>query len=90
MQQQEDGPDFGRFDVNAIANGFPDTAETLLLDTYLTDGVKLLRIAHTLPCSVEGELFLALEDCATLEIVLCAARALGESGLRSVTPAGVS
>jgi hypothetical protein len=62
----------------------------LAVDTYLTDGVKLLRVAHALPCSVEGELFLALEDCATLEIVLCAARALGESGLRPVTPAGAA
>jgi hypothetical protein len=62
----------------------------LAVDSYLTDGVKLLRIAHTLPCSVEGELFLALEDCATLEIVLCPARALGESGLRPVTPAAAA
>jgi hypothetical protein len=25
MEQQEDGPDFSRFDMKAIANGFPDT-----------------------------------------------------------------
>ncbi len=27
----------GAFDVNAIAAAFPETAETMLLDTYLTD-----------------------------------------------------
>ena len=37
MERKKDEPDFGRFDLNAIANGFPDTAETLLLDNYLTD-----------------------------------------------------
>jgi hypothetical protein len=48
MEQQEDGSEFGRFDVKAIANGFPDTAETLLLDTYLTDeqaaSVRVFRV----------------------------------------------
>jgi hypothetical protein len=38
MGGKKDEPDFGPFDVNAIANGFPDTADTLLLDCYLTDG----------------------------------------------------
>ena len=28
---------YRRFDLNQIARSFPDTAETLLLDTYLTD-----------------------------------------------------
>jgi mannose-6-phosphate isomerase-like protein (cupin superfamily) len=28
---------FGRFDLNEIARSFPDAAETLLLDKYLTD-----------------------------------------------------
>jgi mannose-6-phosphate isomerase-like protein (cupin superfamily) len=28
---------FQRFHVNEVARSFPDTAETLLLDTYLTD-----------------------------------------------------
>ena len=36
MDQQDQSPDFGRFDLNEIAKSFPETAETLLLDTYLT------------------------------------------------------
>jgi hypothetical protein len=53
IMDQQDTPEFGRFDVNAIANGFPDTAETLLLDTYLTDeqaaSVRLSRHTAALP-----------------------------------------
>ena len=30
-------PAFGRFHLHQIAQAFPETAETLLLDTYLTD-----------------------------------------------------
>jgi mannose-6-phosphate isomerase-like protein (cupin superfamily) len=50
---QHDTPEFGRFDVNAIANDFPDTAETLLLDTYLTDeqaaSVRVFRVYRAIP-----------------------------------------
>jgi mannose-6-phosphate isomerase-like protein (cupin superfamily) len=50
---QQDTPAFGRFDVNAIANGFPDTAETLLLDSYLTDeeaaSVRVFRVYRATP-----------------------------------------
>ena len=37
MNQQDQTPDFGRFDLNEIAKSFPETAETLLVDTYLTN-----------------------------------------------------
>jgi mannose-6-phosphate isomerase-like protein (cupin superfamily) len=37
MGRQERTPDFNRFDVFEIANKSPDTADTLLLDTYLTN-----------------------------------------------------
>ena len=37
MDQQDQSPDFGRFDLNEIAKSFPETAETLLVDTYLTN-----------------------------------------------------
>jgi mannose-6-phosphate isomerase-like protein (cupin superfamily) len=37
MNQQGQSPRFGRFDLNEIAKSFPATAETLLLDTYLTN-----------------------------------------------------
>ena len=50
---QQGTPEFGRFDVNAIANGFPETAETLLLDSYLTDeeaaSVRVFRVYRATP-----------------------------------------
>ncbi len=54
---------------------------------YLTDGGTLFRVEHTLADNVNGELFLELEDCSTLEVVLCPARAIGALGLRAVMPA---
>jgi len=36
MGPQDDGRRSARFDINKIAHSFPDTADTLLLDTYLT------------------------------------------------------
>lgn len=37
MGQKENGRVFGRFDLFEIAKSFPETAETLLVDKYLTD-----------------------------------------------------
>jgi mannose-6-phosphate isomerase-like protein (cupin superfamily) len=37
MSQLDSKPRFGRFDLNEIAKSFPPAAETLLLDTYMTD-----------------------------------------------------
>jgi mannose-6-phosphate isomerase-like protein (cupin superfamily) len=37
MDQQHDSHGSGRFDLNEIATSFPATAETLLIDTYLTN-----------------------------------------------------
>lgn len=38
----------GRFDLNKIAAAFPETADTMLLDTYLTDkpeaSIRVFRI----------------------------------------------
>jgi len=53
---------------------------------YLTDGGSLFRVEHALSDSLSGELFLELEDCRTMEMVLCPARVVTASGLRSVTP----
>jgi mannose-6-phosphate isomerase-like protein (cupin superfamily) len=53
MERKKDELDFGSFDVNAIANSFPDTAETLLLDSYLTDeeaaSVRVFRVYRATP-----------------------------------------
>jgi hypothetical protein len=53
--------------------------------TYLTDGAVLYRVADAL--SSRRELFLELEDCRTLELILCAARTLAGPGLSTITPA---
>jgi len=37
MKPQVKKQKFGRFNLNEVAKSFPPTAETLLLDTYLTD-----------------------------------------------------
>lgn len=43
----------GRFDLNKIAAAFPETADTLLLDTYLTDkpeaSIRVFRIYRDVP-----------------------------------------
>jgi len=54
---------------------------------YLTDGGALYRVAHLLSEGPGGETFLELEDCSTLELVLCPLRTA--LGLRSVTPTTV-
>ncbi|MBO1361593.1 cupin domain-containing protein [Acetobacter sacchari] len=42
-----------RFDLNAIASSFPDTADTMLLDTYLTDtpsrSIRVFRVYRGVP-----------------------------------------
>src|SRR5579859_3184010 len=37
MSHQDKNPNFGVFKLDEIIQSFPDTAETLLLDTYLSD-----------------------------------------------------
>jgi hypothetical protein len=54
---------------------------------YLTDGETLFCVVHALTEEVRGELFLELEDCSTLEVVLCPASAIQRLGLRPVKPA---
>ena len=53
---------------------------------YLTDGETLFRIERTLVGNSRGELLVELEDCATLELIVCSARFVGELGLRPVQP----
>lgn len=55
--------------------------------SYVTDGEGLFRVENGLSESSSGELFLELEDCASLELILFPARALTSLALRSVTPA---
>jgi hypothetical protein len=53
---------------------------------YLTDGEALFRIARTLVVDARGDLLVELEDCATLELIVCSARSVAELGLRPVQP----
>ena len=52
MELKNDGA-FGRFDVNEIAKSFPQTADTLLLDTYLTNeeaaSARIFRVYKETP-----------------------------------------
>jgi hypothetical protein len=52
---------------------------------YVTDGAALFRVEH-LADGVDGELLIELENCDTLELVLCPAKTLAALGLRTVTP----
>jgi hypothetical protein len=53
---------------------------------YLTDGETLFHIERTLLNSPKSELLVELEDCGTLELIVCSARSVAEFGLRPVKP----
>lgn len=55
--------------------------------SYLTDGKSLFRVERTIVDGPQGELFVELEDCATLELIFCSAQSIAELGLRIVQPA---
>jgi hypothetical protein len=54
---------------------------------YLTDGRALFHVERTLLDDPHGELLVELEDCATLELIVCSARSVAELGMRPVAPA---
>jgi hypothetical protein len=53
---------------------------------YLTDGKALFHVERTLVEDTHGELLVELEDCATLELIVCSARSVAELGMRPVQP----
>jgi hypothetical protein len=53
---------------------------------YLTDGRALFHVERTLFDDHHGELLVELEDCATLELIVCSARSVAELGMRPVQP----
>jgi hypothetical protein len=63
-----------------------ESREVLPDGAYLTDGRTLFRVERTLVDGPQGELFVELEDCATLELIFCSARSIAELDLRSVAP----
>lgn len=48
-------------------SGHPTAAKNLAVDTYLTDGKRLLRVVSQ-PDAESGMFFASLEDCLTLEV----------------------
>jgi len=53
---------------------------------YLTDGKALFHVERTLVDGPQGELFVELEDCRTLDLIFCSARSVAALGLRRVQP----
>lgn len=53
---------------------------------YLTDGHTLFHIERTLLDTPHSELLVELEDCGTLELIVCSARSVAELGMRPVQP----
>lgn len=69
----------------ACESGAPGSSR-LSAGSYVTDGRSLFRVQHGSLQGPRGELFLELEDCRTLELVLCPAHALNEAEIRWVLP----
>lgn len=67
----------------------PPPTRTSITGAYLTDGRSLFRVQHAIT-EADGlhldEPLLELEDCATLELILCSSGALERLGLRAVAP----
>jgi hypothetical protein len=68
------------------AGGVSELPSTPLDRGYLTDGETLFHIERTLVEDPQRELLVELEDCATLELIVCSARSVAELGLRPVQP----
>jgi mannose-6-phosphate isomerase-like protein (cupin superfamily) len=58
MDDHNENPNFSRFDVFEIASKFPATADTLLLDTYLTNeaaaSCRIFRVYRPTPPHYHG------------------------------------
>jgi len=64
-----------------------DSTQAMALDRgYLTDGTALFHVERTLVDDPHGELLIELEDCMTLELIVCSARSVAELGMRPVQP----
>lgn len=68
------------------AGGAGDSSPIPFEGGYLTDGETLFHIERTLVEDARGDLLVELEDCATLELIVCSARSVAERGLRPVQP----
>ncbi len=70
----------------------PESGGAPAIGAYLTDGATLFQVQRLLSGRSRREILMELQDCATLDLVLCPVRPLNELGLRLVTgtpsPAG--
>jgi len=71
--------------VNGSLTPRPETL-ALVAGAYITDGCSLLRIEHVHTDCASGATFVELEDCATMELSVCAAESLASQRLRGVVP----
>jgi hypothetical protein len=82
--------DPGRVDPADAAGQATDERPPSITGTYLTDGESLFRVQHAIT-EADGlhldEALLELEDCRTLELILCSEGALKRLGLRPINPA---
>ena len=53
---------------------------------YVTDGVALFYVESDRVRTSDGERLLELEDCRTLDLIVCTARAMARAGIRFVPP----
>lgn len=69
-----------------------DLGSAPAIGAYLTDGATLFQVQRLLAGRSRREILMELQDCATLDLVLCPVRPLTELGLRLVsgTPAPAS
>ncbi len=74
--------------VSNAATALPLSAQTceFRAGDYVTDGFSLFRVEHTLADERGGELYVELENCGTMELIVCSVQALAAGPLRCVEP----
>lgn len=75
-----------RRDLQNEAQRAGDTQAIALDRGYITDGTALFHVERTLVDNPHGELLIELEDCMTLELIVCSTRSVAELGMRPVQP----
>jgi hypothetical protein len=77
-EESQTSPDLERL-AEAVSGGPLESG-------YVTDGETLFHIERTLVEDARGDLLVELEDCATLELIVCSVRSIAQLGLRPVRP----
>jgi hypothetical protein len=89
-ERRTQGPAHGatpQFELEAVGTQATAVQEPPLPEgAYVTDGASLFRVAHSIRDPRGGEVILELEDCRTLEVILCSASVVAELRLHMVRP----